>query len=101
MLNPESGAAGADVQRPPLHAARVSASKAGMAPGLTASLPQGFDPDQFAHDLAIVEGHDRVGELLVAFVALARDEQAIARPGAIERQADGPTAVLDPGDLAG
>ena len=34
-------------------------------------------------------------------MALARDEQAVARPGGVEREADGPAAVVDEGDLFG
>ena len=44
-------------------------------------------------------GSDGVGEFLVALVALARHEQAVAGPRRVEGQADRPAAVVDPGDL--
>ena len=42
-------------------------------------LRQRLYPDELANDLAVVERDHRVGEFLVALVALAGDEQAVAR----------------------
>src|SRR4051812_5941512 len=60
-----------------------------------------LDPDELADDLTVIEGHYRIGKLLVSLMTLARDEQAVAGLRLIQRDADRVAAVLDEGDLGG
>src|SRR5206468_2903895 len=55
--------------------------------------------NQLPHDLAIVERKHRVRKFLVAFVALACNQHAVAGLGHVECEADRPAAIVNPGDF--